>query len=89
MDDLLSSVPSDVLRWVEDALTNDESASDPDLKAHFVRCGPLTEAQASRALSYRQLYLTNLFREGDTPIRMGDEALRFNPVTAKFEPLKQ
>jgi hypothetical protein len=88
MDDLLASLSSDLLRLVEDALTHDDRTADVDLEAYFVQCG-LTEAQASRALSYRRPYLVNAFREGHTPIRKGDQALAFNPLTLNFEPLKR
>jgi hypothetical protein len=88
MDDLLASLSSNLLQLVEDALSNDDRSADVDLNAYFIRCG-LTEAQASRALSYRRIYLVNLFREGHTPIRKGEHALRYNPVTSTFEPLKR
>lgn len=88
MDDLLSSLSSSVLQLVEDALSYDDRSADVDLEAYFIRCG-LTEPQAARALSYRRIYLVNLFREGHTPIRKGDAALRYNPYTSNFEPLKR
>jgi len=87
MDDLLGSLSADILQWVEDLLSQ-QDLPDTDLKALFIRYG-LTEAQVSRALSYRRLYLLNVFREGYTPIRKGDQALRFDPRTLNFVPLKR
>jgi len=36
MDPVLSSLPGDALRFVEDQLSNDESSSDIELFEHFV-----------------------------------------------------
>jgi hypothetical protein len=88
MDDLLASLSPQLLRLVESTLCNDESSSDADMVSYFVGCG-LTQDQATRALSYRSSYLVNLFLEGHTPIRKGDQAIRFNPDTSRFEPLKR
>lgn len=88
MDDLLGSLSVPLLRLVESTLSNNEVSADADLVAYFVGRG-LTHEQAVRALSYRLLYLVNFFLEGHTPIRKGDGAIRFNPDTSRFEPLKR
>ena len=88
MDDLLGSLSAPLLRLIESTLSNDDVSADADLVSYFVRRG-LTQDQAIRALSYRSSYLLNFFLEGHTPIRKGNDAIRFNPDTSRFEPLKR
>lgn len=78
-------MPEDLLRFVEDQLSNDEVSSDDELLAHFIDNG-LTPAQAWQALTYRTLYHLYSYLEGFTPIRQGEQALHFNPYSGKFEP---
>lgn len=85
MDPILTSLPDSLLRLVEDQLSNNEISADGDLLEHFVESG-LTEIQARRALSYRDQYLTYIYLDGFTPIRLGSEALRYNPHSRQFEP---
>lgn len=84
MDSILCSVPAKLLRMLEDQLFNDEFSSDEELLAYFID-GGLSEMQARRALTYRDLYLNNLYLEGFTPILRGKKALRFNPYSRQFE----
>lgn len=85
MDSILSSLPAPLLDLVEDELSNNERASDEDMRHYFIECG-LSEREARRALIYRDRYLSNIYRVGYTPIRKGHEALRRNPSTGAFEP---
>jgi hypothetical protein len=81
----LPSLPDDLLRMVEDQLSNDESSDDEEMIAFFVEKG-LTGEQAAQALTYRQRYLINIYRNGFTPIRNHGVILRFNPSAGDFEP---
>lgn len=85
MDPILASLPTSLLRLVEDQLSNNEVSSDEELLDHFISDG-LTEEQARQALTYRDQYLANLYLDGFTPILKGSEALRFNPYSQQFEP---
>jgi hypothetical protein len=85
MDPILTSLPDSLLRLVEDELSNNEVSADKELLDHFVGSG-LTEMQARQALSYRDQYLTHIYLDGFTPIRLGSEALRYNPRSRQFEP---
>jgi hypothetical protein len=78
MDSILSSLTLEQLRMVEDQLSNSESSTAAELRAHFVMCG-LTAEQADRALSYRHLYVSRDYLEGHTPILKGDSAIQFDP----------
>ncbi len=84
MDAILSSLSAEVLSLVEDQLANNDVSSDAELFEHFIQSG-LDDMQAQHALSYRELYLCNIYREGFTPIRKGAQARRFNPYTRQFE----
>lgn len=86
MDTILSSITIAMLRLVEDQLSNNEVSSDQELLDFFVGSG-LTEIQARQALSYRSLYTRYIYLDGFTPILRGDEAVRYNPVSRKFEPV--
>lgn len=83
-DPLLSSLAEDLLAFVEDQLSNNDVASDDELKAHFVARG-LTDVQATRAIRYRSLYLQNIFLQGHTPIRKNKHAIRFDPQLGRFQ----
>ena len=85
MDSILTTLPADLLRFVEDQLSNCDVCSDEELRDHFIDNG-LTEAQATQALTYREQYLQHIYLEGFTPIRTGAQALRFNPHSRQFEP---
>jgi hypothetical protein len=85
MDPILTSLPDSLLRFVEDQLSNNESSPDEELLEHFLSSG-LTEIQARQTLSYRDQYLAHIYLDGFTPIRLGSEALRYNPQSRQFEP---
>ena len=82
---ILEPLPEDLLRFVEDALSNDENASDDELAEHFAAEG-LTPGQARQALTYRTRYLMYVYQTDASPIRKGRATLRFNPYTRRFEP---
>lgn len=86
MDPILTSLSDSLLRFVEDQLSNNEVSPDAELLEHFVDSG-LTEIEARQALSYRDQYLTHIYRDGFTPIRLGSEAHRYNPHSRQFEPI--
>jgi len=86
MDTILSPLPPELLRFVEDQLANNEVSDDDELREHFIANG-LSEEQAWRALTYRALYLRHVFLEGSTPILKGQEALCFNPHSRGWEPV--
>nr|WP_238923521.1 hypothetical protein [Achromobacter ruhlandii] len=85
MDTLMSSLPPELLRFVEDQLAN-EVSDDDELREHFIANG-LSEEQAWQALTYRALYLRHVFLDGFTPILKGQEALCFNPHSRGWEPV--
>ena len=68
MDSLLGGLPDQVLRYIEDLLSNDHDSDDEDLLALFQIIG-LSDAQARRALSYRSQYRGKPFLNGSSPIR--------------------
>lgn len=86
MDTILATLQADLLRLVEDQLSNNEVSTEEELLDHFVTSG-LTEAQAWQALIYRTLYLRYTFLEGYTPILKGRDALCFNPYSGQWEPV--
>lgn len=88
MNPILSSLSDEVLRFVEDQLSNNDVASDQELHALFITNG-LTDAQATQALRYRSDYLLNIYLEGHTPIRAGDKALCFDPHHQEFDGIKR
>lgn len=83
-DLMFLSLSEDLLFLVEDQLSNNDVASDAELQELFVSNG-LTDAQATRALRYRRLYLLNIFLQGNTPIRKSKHAIRFNPQVMQYE----
>lgn len=85
MNTSLLTLTSDLLRQIEDQLSNNEVSSDEELVEDFIQAG-LTEAQAREAIGYRDRYLVYMYHEDFTPIRTPGHALRFNPHTREFEP---
>ncbi|WP_408951471.1 hypothetical protein [Lysobacter sp. Hz 25] len=83
-DSLLAALPHLLLALIEDELSNNDSASDDELRHYFVACG-LTIEQAERAVQYRPAYATDIYWGGATPIRTG-VGLRYNPETGWLEP---
>lgn len=83
-DPVLASLPEVLLTLVEDQLSNNESASDEELRKYFIKCG-LTAEQASRAVQYRIAYANDIYWGSNTPIRSG-VAVKFNPNTGWLEP---
>lgn len=88
MNPTLSSLSDEMLRFVEDQLSNSDVASDEELHALLIT-NELTDAQATQALRYRSDYLLNIYLEGHTPIRSGDKALRFDPHHRQFDVIKR
>ena len=86
MDTLMSSLPPELLRFVEDQLANNEVSDDDELREHFIANG-LSEEQAWQALTYRALYLRHFFLDGFTPIVKGQGARCFNPHSRGWEPV--
>ncbi|WP_321897047.1 hypothetical protein [Burkholderia cepacia] len=84
MDVVLSFLTVSQLDFVEDQLSNSEFLSDDELLDEFIECG-LTENQARQALTYRERYLSNVYRIGYTPIRNPGVVLRYNPHRCDFE----
>jgi hypothetical protein len=77
MDRLFSSLTLDQLSFVEDQLSNNEASSSKELHAHFIKHG-LTKEQATQAIRYRPLYLSQIFITFSTPILLGDFAIRLS-----------
>ena len=86
MDTILSSLPPELIRVIEDQLANNEVSDDDELREHFIANG-LSEEQAWQALTYRALDLRHVFLDGFTPILTGQEALCFNPNSRGWEPV--
>jgi hypothetical protein len=84
MDPKLSSLTLEQLQTVEDQLSTDCASTSDELLSHFLLCG-LDREQAEQALTYRDLYLSNMYLQGHTPILKGDQAIRFDP---KRQPLE-
>lgn len=84
MDPILATLPPALLKLVEGSLSNDEASSDEEMQENFIRNG-LTQPQAEQALTYRNLYLNNIYLGDQTPIRVGNQALRFSPYSRWIE----
>jgi hypothetical protein len=69
IDILLSSITAKQLRFIEAVLSNDENSTDEELRARFSAAG-LAEAQVTRALQYRYLYVGRFYINDQTPIVM-------------------
>lgn len=83
VDPILADLSEERLRFVEATLSNDEASSDEELHAHFVANG-LSTLAATRALHFRQHYLTNVYLDGHTPIRKSKHAILFDRVRQQF-----
>jgi hypothetical protein len=75
MDSILESITLKQLRALEDVLTNDENSSDEELHRYFIDELDLTDIQATQALTYRSLYLLNMYLQGHGPIFVGEDAM--------------
>jgi hypothetical protein len=56
-DDLFMGLDSQTAHWIEAVLTNDETASDDELVAHFMQEGNFTKEEAEVLVSKREEYL--------------------------------
>jgi hypothetical protein len=83
-DPILGSLSDDLLRWVEEQLSTNETSSDEELHVQLVAAG-LTEAEATQALLYRIQYYEIAYPHGRSPIRTGDRAVKFNVRNRQFE----
>ena len=68
--------------WVKSQLTNDEYATDEEMRAYFIE-GGLTEAEADEWIAKRNFYRNNIVMEDDDHNDIGI----FNPHTETVEPL--
>lgn len=82
-DPLLSVLEGNLLQIVEAALFNDDESLNDELHAYFIESG-FTAAQAERALAFRNRYMGQIYRIGDTPILKGDDASHFDPRASRF-----
>lgn len=57
----------EIVRWVEDVLSNDENSTNAELAAYFEQQG-LNRLQAESVLRHREDYLLNIYRTGDGPL---------------------
>ena len=79
----LAALPERLIQLVEDTLSNDENSTDAELVLYLNNNG-LVREQAIHALRYRELYLSNLWVAGCTPIR-GGLRIRLNATTGRYE----
>lgn len=79
----LTALPENLIQWVEDTLSNDENSTDAEL-VHYLTQNGLAHDHAVHALRYRELYLSNLWVAGCTPIR-GGLRIRFNARSGRYE----
>ncbi|MBP0714248.1 hypothetical protein ABXK61_13095 [Burkholderia sola] len=86
MDLILMVLPPSLLEFVEVQLSNDEVSSDEEMLEYFINSG-LTRPQAEQALTYRNLYLNNIYMLRQTPIRVGDQSRSFSPHLRWIEPI--
>jgi hypothetical protein len=68
---------------VKSILTNDENASDEEMRATFIECG-LTEVEADEWLGKRSFYLNNIVMEDDDHNDIGI----YDARTRSIKPLK-
>jgi hypothetical protein len=68
--------------WVKSTLTNDENASDEEMRAYFVE-GGLTEAEADEWIAKRDFYRNNIVLEDDDRNDIGI----YDPNTRSIRPL--
>jgi hypothetical protein len=57
-DELMNSLDSQTAHWVAAVLTNDETASNEELVAYFMREGNFTKEEAELLVSKRGEYLS-------------------------------
>jgi hypothetical protein len=57
----------EIVRWVEDVLSNDENSTNAELASYFHRQG-LSRLQAESVLRHREDYLLNIYRTGEGPL---------------------
>ena len=79
----LTALPGNLIQLVEDTLSNDENSTGAELVQYLTQNG-LSRDQAVQALHYRELYLSNLWVAGCTPIR-GGLRIRFNATTGRYD----
>jgi hypothetical protein len=72
----------ETLYWVKSMLTNDENASDEEMRACFIERG-LNEAQADEWIAKRSFYRNNIVMEDDDRNDIGI----FDPKTGMIQPL--
>jgi hypothetical protein len=70
------------LYWVKSTLTNDEYASDEEMRACFIEHG-LSDAQADEWIAKRSFYHKNIVMEDDDHNDIGI----FDPHTGRVQPL--
>jgi hypothetical protein len=68
--------------WVKTTLTNDENASDEEMRASFID-GGLTDAQADEWIAKRRFYRNNIVMEDDDHNDIGI----YDPNTRSIKPL--
>jgi hypothetical protein len=68
--------------WVKAQLTNDENASDEEMRAYFIE-GGLTEMQADEWIAKRSFYRNNIVMEDDDHNDIGI----YDPNTRRVKPL--
>lgn len=68
--------------WVKATLTNDENASDEEMRAYFVE-GGLTEAQADEWMAKRDFYSRNIVMQDND----GNDIGIFDPHTCSVKSL--
>lgn len=57
----------EIVRWVEDVLSNDENSTNAEMAAYFQQHG-MNRLQAESVLRHREDYLLNIYRTGDGPL---------------------
>ncbi|WP_295040931.1 hypothetical protein [Salinicola sp.] len=85
MEPVFSALTETQLQTIEDLLANDESSSDEELIEFFISEG-IPEASARQALTYRDRYLTTIYLDGHTPIRLERDVWRYDPYSRRFVP---
>jgi hypothetical protein len=83
-DSMFSSLSEHDLSFVEHQLSHDTVSSDEELHTALTTRG-LSDAQATQALRYRDLYLKHTFYRDHTPIRKNKHALRLNRDRMEYE----
>jgi hypothetical protein len=68
--------------WVKTQLTNDENASDEEIRAYFIEAG-LTEEEAGEWMAKRTFYRNNIVLEDDAHNDIGI----YDPKTRSVKPL--